>query len=81
MDRSIKEKTVLFRLNASYHHQLSWQDAGFKKTIYIAPSLELRASDRLKINLNADFYNAEATSPSAVFSIASANLWRMGLMS
>lgn len=62
-----KEKSVLFRLNASYHHQLSWQDAGFKKTLFIAPSLELRASERLKINLNADFYNAEATSPSVVF--------------
>ncbi|AXY77324.1 TonB-dependent siderophore receptor [Paraflavitalea soli] len=62
-----KEKTVLFRLNASYHHQLSWQDAGFKKTMFLAPSLELRASERLKINLNADFYSAEATSPSAVF--------------
>lgn len=62
-----EEKTVLFRLNAAYHHQLSWQDAGFRKTLFLAPSLELRASDRLRINLNADFYSAEATSPSVVF--------------
>ena len=62
-----QEKSVLFRLNAAYHHQLSFQDAGFRKTFFIAPSLELRASDRLRINLNADFYSAEATSPSVVF--------------
>jgi iron complex outermembrane receptor protein len=62
-----QDKTVLFRLNTSYHHQPSFQDAGFKKTLFIAPSLELRASDRLRINLNADFYNGEATSPSVIF--------------
>ncbi|WP_276480353.1 TonB-dependent receptor [Paraflavitalea pollutisoli] len=62
-----KEKTVLFRLNAAYHHQLSWQDAGFRKTIFLAPSLELRATEKLRINLNADFYNAEATSPASLF--------------
>jgi iron complex outermembrane receptor protein len=62
-----EEKTVLFRLNAAYHHQLSWQDAGFRKTFFLAPSLELRASEKLRINLNADFYSAEATSPSVVF--------------
>lgn len=62
-----KEKSVLFRLNAAYHHQLSFQDAGFRKTLFIAPSLELRATDRLRINLNADFYSAEATSPSVIF--------------
>ncbi|MDF2187289.1 TonB-dependent receptor [Paraflavitalea sp. CAU 1676] len=62
-----KEKTVLFRLNAAYHHQLSFQDAGFRKTMFLAPSLELRASEKLRINLNADFYNAEATSPAVVF--------------
>jgi iron complex outermembrane receptor protein len=62
-----KDKNVLFRLNAAYHHQLSFQDAGFRKTMFIAPSLELRASERLRINLNADFYNGEATSPAVIF--------------
>jgi iron complex outermembrane receptor protein len=62
-----KEGNLLFRLNAAYQNQQSFQDAGFRKSIVIAPAFEIRASDRLKINLNAEFYNAEMTSPSVVF--------------
>lgn len=62
-----KEKSILFRLNAAYHSQPSWQDAGFRRTFLLAPSVELRASERLTINLNADFISAEATSPSVIF--------------
>lgn len=62
-----KEKNVLFRLNAAYQNQQSWQDAGFRKSLLIAPAVEIRANNRFKINLNAEFYNAEMTSPSVVF--------------
>jgi iron complex outermembrane receptor protein len=62
-----KDKTVLFRVNAAYQSQQSFQDAGFRKALLIAPSLEMRASDRLRINLNTEFYNGEATSPAVVF--------------
>lgn len=62
-----KEKSVLFRLNAAYQSQQSFQDAGFRKSLFIAPALTLRASDRLKINLNAEFYSAEGTNPSVIF--------------
>lgn len=62
-----KDKSVLFRLNAAYQSQLSFQDAGFRKAFLMAPSLELRASDRLRINLNTEFYNGEATSPAVIF--------------
>lgn len=62
-----KEGNVLFRLNAAYQNQQSFQDAGFRKSLFIAPALELRASEKLKINLNAEFYNAEFTSPSTIF--------------
>jgi iron complex outermembrane receptor protein len=62
-----KEGNVLFRLNAAYQNQQSFQDVGFRKSMLIAPAVEFRASDKLKINLNAEFYNAEMTSPSTIF--------------
>ncbi len=62
-----KEGNVLFRLNAAYQNQQSWQDAGFKKSLLIAPAFEIRANEQFKINLNAEFFNAEMTSPSTVF--------------
>jgi iron complex outermembrane recepter protein len=62
-----KEGNVLFRLNAAWQNQGSWQDAGFRKSLLLAPALELRASNKFKINLTGEFYNAEMTSPSVIF--------------
>ena len=44
---SQKEK-VAIRVNAAYHTEGSFQDAGFKKSLFIAPSLSYEVSDRLK---------------------------------
>lgn len=62
-----KEKTLLARVNTAYHYQNSFQDAGFKKSFYIAPSFEYRASDKLTLNLDVEFYNTEGTNPTMVF--------------
>ncbi|WP_316735198.1 TonB-dependent receptor [Pedobacter aquatilis] len=62
-----KEKNLLFRINAAYNKQNSWQDAGFSKSTFIAPSLEYRVNDRLKLNLSADIYNYEGTNPTMIF--------------
>ncbi|AEV99087.1 TonB-dependent receptor [Niastella koreensis] len=62
-----KEGNVLFRLNAAYQNQGSWQDAGFRKSLLLAPAIELRASNIFKINLTGEFYSAEMTSPSVIF--------------
>lgn len=62
-----KEKKLLFRLNAAYQSQGSFQDAGFKRSIFVAPTLEYRASERLNISLTAGFYSLEGTSPSTIF--------------
>jgi iron complex outermembrane receptor protein len=69
-----KDKSVLFRLNAAYQNQQSFQDAGFRKSLLIAPAVELRAGDRLRVNLNAEFYSAEGTSPAVVFLSSSRQL-------
>jgi iron complex outermembrane receptor protein len=57
-----KEKTVLLRMNASHHHEASFQDAGFIRSTFIAPSLYYKASERLSFSLDAEFYNREGTS-------------------
>ncbi|HEX6429327.1 MAG TPA: TonB-dependent receptor plug domain-containing protein, partial [Niastella sp.] len=62
-----KDKSVLFRLNAAYQNQQSFQDAGFRKSLLIAPAVELRAGDRLRVNLNAEFYSAEGTNQAVIF--------------
>ncbi len=62
-----KEKNLLGRVNIAYQNQNSWQDAGFRKSFFIAPALEYRVNERLKINLNAELYTSEFTTPSAIF--------------
>jgi len=62
-----KDKTLLARFNAAYHTQNSFQDAGFKKSFYFAPAIEYHASDRLTLNLDAEFYSYEGTNPLMVF--------------
>lgn len=58
----VKDKTVLFRLNASHHYSGSFQDAGFIKSVFIAPSLFYRVNERLSFSLDAEIYSSEATS-------------------
>ncbi len=62
-----KEKSVLFRVNGAYHYENSFQDAGFRKSFFVAPSLVYKASDKLDFHLNAEFFNSEATNPVMVF--------------
>jgi iron complex outermembrane receptor protein len=60
-------KNLLLRVNAAYQYQGSFQDAGFRRSLVIAPSLEYRVNEKMTILLNAGIYQAEMTSPSAVF--------------
>jgi iron complex outermembrane recepter protein len=62
-----KAKNLLFRINAAYNKQNSWQDAGFNKSTFFSPALEYRVNERLKLNLAADFYTYEGTNPLMVF--------------
>ncbi|TKC60405.1 TonB-dependent siderophore receptor [Pedobacter hiemivivus] len=62
-----KDKKLLFRMNAAYQNQNSFQDAGFKKSIFIAPAFEYRAIERLTLNLNASFYELKGTSSPSIF--------------
>ncbi|WP_353121880.1 TonB-dependent receptor [Dysgonomonas capnocytophagoides] len=62
-----KDNKVLLRTNAAYQYENSFQDAGFKKTFFVAPSLTYNVNNRLSFNLNAEFYSSEGTNPLMVF--------------
>lgn len=62
-----KDKKLLFRMTAAYQNQNSFQDAGFKKSIFAAPAFEYRVNEKLTLNLNASFYESEGTSTPSIF--------------
>jgi len=66
-----KEKDLLLRTNIAYHDEGSFQDAGFTKRLFIAPSLVYKASDRLTITLDAEIYNQKANDFNRLFPQAS----------
>ncbi len=62
-----KDRNVLLRVNGAYHYENSFQDAGFKKSFFLAPSLTYKVNDKLNFQLNSEFYNGESTSALMVF--------------
>ncbi|HTG57139.1 MAG TPA: TonB-dependent receptor, partial [Niabella sp.] len=62
-----EEKSALFRLNAAYHNEGSFQDVGFKRSLFIAPSFSYKVNDRLSFLINAEILNAEATNATMIF--------------
>lgn len=62
-----KEATALLRVNGSYHYEGSFQDAGFRRSFFIAPSLSHKVTDKLSFLINSEFYNGESTNPFMVF--------------
>jgi len=62
-----KQHKLLFRLNAALHDEDSFQDAGFKKTRFIAPSLSYQLNDRLSFLLNTQFLSSKSTTATMLF--------------
>jgi iron complex outermembrane recepter protein len=62
-----KDKKVLLRVTGAYHDENSFQDAGFTKRRFIAPSLTYKVTDRLTLMLNTEFLSAESTNPTMLF--------------
>jgi iron complex outermembrane receptor protein len=62
-----EDKTALLRVNGAYHNENSFQDAGFRKSVFLAPSFSYQVNSRLSFNINAEFYNGEGTNPLMVF--------------
>ncbi|MRG45290.1 TonB-dependent siderophore receptor [Chitinophaga sp. SYP-B3965] len=62
-----RDSSLLLRINAAYQNQQSFQDAGFRKTVFVAPALSYQVNDRMQVEMNAEFYSSEATSSPSVF--------------
>lgn len=62
-----KDHNVLLRVNAAYHDENSFQDAGFRKSRFIAPTLSYKASDKLSFLLVTEFLYSEGTNPTMIF--------------
>lgn len=61
------KKTLNFRINSAYHKQESFQDAGFRESFFIAPSLSYEVNDRLSFLVNTEFMSNESTNPTMLF--------------
>ncbi|MVN22910.1 TonB-dependent receptor [Mucilaginibacter arboris] len=60
-------KKVLFRLNAAGNYKGSFQDAGFKQSIFIAPSLSYQATKRLSFSFDAELSYGKGTGDQFIF--------------
>lgn len=58
---------LLFRMNAAYQDQNSFQDAGFRDTRFIAPSLSYKVNERLSFLVNTQFLKSKSTNPTMLF--------------
>lgn len=62
----LNEKTFA-RINTSYHTENSFQDAGFNKSFFIAPSFKINSSDRLTFIINTEFLSKESANAPMIF--------------
>lgn len=66
LNTPLNEKSAI-RLNGAFTEQHSFQDAGFKKSFYLAPSFLFKASDKLTFLINTEFQQAEAANAPMIF--------------
>jgi iron complex outermembrane receptor protein len=57
----------LFRITSAYHSENSFQDAGFKKSFFVAPTLSVQATDKLSFLIVTEIMNPEQTNPTMLF--------------
>lgn len=62
-----KDNSVLLRVNTAYQSENSFQDQGFRKSFFLAPTLSYKASDRLSFLIVSEFMQEEKTNPLMIF--------------
>jgi iron complex outermembrane receptor protein len=62
-----EKKTLNFRINSAYNKQNSFQDAGFRESFFVAPSLSYEVNDKLSFLVNTEFMSNESTNPTMLF--------------
>lgn len=66
-----KEKGLLLRTNVAYDDEGSYQDAGFTKRFFVAPSLTYQVNDRLSLSFDAEIYSQKSNDFNRLFPEAS----------
>ncbi|MGJ8667192.1 MAG: TonB-dependent siderophore receptor [Patiriisocius sp.] len=62
-----KEDNLYFRINTAYTTEQSFQDAGFRKSFFVAPSLSYKVNNKLSFSFYAEITKAEQTNPMFLF--------------
>eukprot|EP01133_Synstelium_polycarpum_P009991 gene9991-11664_t len=62
-----KENQIYMRINAAYNYEGSFQDSGFDKNFFIAPSLSYKVNDRLDLSFDAEISNGRNAARQVVF--------------
>ena len=60
-------KTTFLRVNTAYQYANTFQDAGYARSFYVAPSLRVDANERLTFLVNAEFKQSEAANAPMLF--------------
>ncbi len=88
-----KTEKIAVRINTAYHTENSFQDAGFKKAFFFAPSLSYEVTDKLSFQLMTEilqeeravapvFFHSDRVNPLLYKDIAAMNLdYRQSFMS
>ncbi|MES2411478.1 MAG: TonB-dependent siderophore receptor [Bacteroidota bacterium] len=60
-------KEVALRVTTAYQNENSFQDAGFSKSLFVAPSLSYKVSDKLSFLINTEFTNRTSANAPMIF--------------
>jgi iron complex outermembrane recepter protein len=63
----LMDDQVILRVNTAYHTENSFQDAGFRNSFFISPTIAFKASDRLSFLVVTEFMQEEKTNPAMLF--------------
>ncbi|RQO31250.1 TonB-dependent siderophore receptor [Taibaiella sp. KBW10] len=60
-------QSVSVRVNTAYHYENTFQDAGFNRSFFIAPSVKFVATDKLSFFVNTEFKSGESANAPMIF--------------
>lgn len=63
----LKKDNIVLRVNTAYHTENSFQDAGFRKSFFVSPTLAIKTNERLSFLLVTEFMQEEKTNPAMLF--------------
>ncbi|WP_236974659.1 TonB-dependent receptor [Membranihabitans maritimus] len=62
-----ENKEIVLRVNTAFHSETSFQDAGFKKSFFVAPTLAYTVNEKLSFLVSGEFLSSEGTNQTMLF--------------